>query len=150
RARRRGRADRLHRLRGRATRVSARWRRSAPRARAARVRSAAASGAPCSPVQSTRRGCLMRLFVALAPPAGVLDDLDAACAPLRLGREDLRWTSRELWHVTLAFLGEVSEERLDRLVPRLERAARRHLVFGLSPAGAGGGPQPGRGRGRGE
>jgi 2'-5' RNA ligase len=79
----------------------------------------------------------MRLFVALAPPAGVLDDLDAACAPLRLGREDLRWTSRELWHVTLAFLGEVSEESLDRLVPRLERAARRHLVFGLSLAGAG-------------
>ncbi len=28
----------------------------------------------------------MRLFVGLAPPAGVLDDLDAACAPLRLGR----------------------------------------------------------------
>ena len=86
----------------------------------------------------------MRLFVALAPPAGVLDDLDAACAPLRLGREDLRWTSRELWHVTLAFLGEVSEESLDRLVPRLERAARRHLVFGLSLAGAGAFPSQAR------
>ena len=79
----------------------------------------------------------MRLFVGLAPPAAVLDDLDAACAPLRQGREDLRWTSRELWHITLAFLGEVGEESLDRLVPRLERAARRHLVFGLSLAGAG-------------
>jgi 2'-5' RNA ligase len=79
----------------------------------------------------------MRLFVGLAPPAAVLDDLDAVCAPLRPAREDLRWTSRELWHITLAFLGEVSEESLDRLVPRLERAARRHLVFGLSLAGAG-------------
>ena len=79
----------------------------------------------------------MRLFVGLAPPAAVLDDLDAVCAPLRPAREDLRWTSRELWHITLAFLGEVSEETLDRLVPRLERAARRHLVFGLSLAGAG-------------
>jgi 2'-5' RNA ligase len=86
----------------------------------------------------------MRLFVGLAPPAAVLDDLDAACAPLRLGREDLRWTSRELWHITLAFLGEVAEEGLDRLLPRLERAARRHLAFGLSLAGAGAFPGPAR------
>ena len=86
----------------------------------------------------------MRLFVGLAPPAAVLDNLDAACAPLRSGREDLRWTSRELWHITLAFLGEVGEESLSRLLPRLERAARRHLTFGLSLAGAGAFPSPAR------
>jgi len=86
----------------------------------------------------------MRLFVGLAPSAAALDDLDAACAPLRLGRGDLRWTSRELWHVTLAFLGEVSEDRLAGLLPRLERAARRHLAFGLRLAGAGAFPAPGR------
>lgn len=86
----------------------------------------------------------MRLFVGLAPPAAVLDDLDAACAPLRPGRGDLRWTSRELWHVTLAFLGEVSEESLAPLLPRLERAARRHLGFGLSLASAGAFPSPAR------
>ena len=86
----------------------------------------------------------MRLFVGLAPPAAVLDDLDAACAPLRPGRGDLRWTSRELWHITLAFLGEVSEGGLDRLLPRLERGARRHLAFGLSLAGAGAFPSPER------
>jgi RNA 2',3'-cyclic 3'-phosphodiesterase len=90
------------------------------------------------------RECVMRLFVGLAPPAAVLDDLDAACAPLRTGRDDLRWTSRELWHITLAFLGEVSEQSLDRLMPRLERAARRHLAFGLSLAGAGAFPRPAR------
>ena len=79
----------------------------------------------------------MRLFVGLAPPAAVLDHLDAACAPFRLVRDDLRWTSRELWHVTLAFLGEVSEETLDHLAPGLERAAGRHRAFTLSVAGAG-------------
>ena len=79
----------------------------------------------------------MRLFVGLAPPPAVLDDLDAACEPLRPGRGDLRWTSRELWHITLAFLGEVTEETLVRLLPRLERAARRHRGFSLSLAGAG-------------
>jgi RNA 2',3'-cyclic 3'-phosphodiesterase len=79
----------------------------------------------------------VRLFVGLAPPAAALDDLDAACAPFRLARDDLRWTSRELWHVTLAFLGEVSEETLVRLGPGLERAAGRHHAFTLSVAGAG-------------
>jgi RNA 2',3'-cyclic 3'-phosphodiesterase len=86
----------------------------------------------------------MRLFVGLAPPAGALDHLDAACAPLRPGRGDLRWTSRELWHITLAFLGEVSEDRLPALLPRLERAAGRHRAFGLSLAGAGAFPGPAR------
>ena len=86
----------------------------------------------------------MRLFVGLAPPQAALDDLDTSCAPLRPGRDDLRWTSRELWHITLAFLGEVSEESLVRLLPRLERAARRHLAFGLSLAGAGAFPSPAR------
>jgi 2'-5' RNA ligase len=84
----------------------------------------------------------VRLFVGLAPPAAALDDLDAACAPFRLVRDDLRWTSRELWHVTLAFLGEVSEETLVRLLPRLERAAGRHRPFSVNVAGAGAFPKP--------
>jgi 2'-5' RNA ligase len=86
----------------------------------------------------------MRLFVGLAPPAVVLDDLDAAWAPFRPGRDDLRWTSRELWHITLAFLGEVSEESLARLLPRLERAAGRHRAFSLQVAGAGAFPRAAR------
>jgi 2'-5' RNA ligase len=86
----------------------------------------------------------MRLFVALALPHPVMDDLDAACAPFRPGRDDLRWTSRELWHVTLAFLGEVSEQSLARLLPRLDRGARRHSAFGLAVAGAGAFPGPAR------
>jgi RNA 2',3'-cyclic 3'-phosphodiesterase len=86
----------------------------------------------------------VRLFVDLAPPAAALGDLDRACAGLRPGREDLRWTSRELWHITLAFLGEVSEESLTSLLPRLERAAGRHRALGLSLAGAGAFPGPAR------
>ena len=86
----------------------------------------------------------MRLFVAVAPPAEVLDEMEAACAPLRSGREDLRWTSREAWHVTLAFLGEVAETSANRLLPRLERAAWRHQQFALAFAGAGAFPAAGR------
>jgi RNA 2',3'-cyclic 3'-phosphodiesterase len=86
----------------------------------------------------------VRLFIALAPPPAALDDLDAVFAPYRAGRADLRWTDRELWHVTLAFLGEVGEESLVQLEPRLERAARRHRTFPLSVSGAGAFPKPAR------
>jgi RNA 2',3'-cyclic 3'-phosphodiesterase len=79
----------------------------------------------------------MRLFVALALPPAVIADLDAACAPLRARRDDLRWTSTDAWHVTLAFLGEVPGQSVDRLIPRLERGARRHGAFWMSFRGAG-------------
>jgi RNA 2',3'-cyclic 3'-phosphodiesterase len=77
----------------------------------------------------------VRLFVGLVPSSAALDDLDGACAPFRLARDDLRWTGRELWHLTLAFLGEVSEESLPRLLPWLERAAGRNRSCTLSVAG---------------
>jgi 2'-5' RNA ligase len=86
----------------------------------------------------------VRLFVALAPPAAALDHLDAACASYRPSWGGLRWTSRGQWHVTLAFLGEVSAQALARLEPELERAARRHRAPGLSLAGAGAFPGPAR------
>ena len=82
-------------------------------------------------------GELMRLFVAIAPPPAVLDELDALVEPLRVSRLDLRWTSREAWHVTLAFLGQVDEAAVARLLPRLERAAGRHQQVRLAFAGAG-------------
>ncbi len=68
----------------------------------------------------------MRLFVALLPPKEVLAELEAAVAPLRPGWPGLRWAGQDRWHVTLAFLGEVSEGRLDGLRERLGRAASRH------------------------
>jgi RNA 2',3'-cyclic 3'-phosphodiesterase len=97
------------------------------------------SGGPGSPP-----GDPMRLFVAIAPPPAVLDELDALAGPLRASRHDLRWTSREAWHVTLAFLGQVDETAVARLLPRLERAARRHHSFRLAFCGAGAFPSPAR------
>jgi 2'-5' RNA ligase len=67
----------------------------------------------------------MRLFVALAPPAAVLSDLDAAVAPHRAARPDLRWTGRPDWHVTLAFLGDVPAPAVPRLALELERERSR-------------------------
>ena len=89
------------------------------------------------PVISAASGETVRLFVAIAPPASVLDELAELAAPFQSSRQDLRWTNRGAWHVTLAFLGEVQESTLDNLLPRLERAAGRHHEIGLAFAGAG-------------
>jgi RNA 2',3'-cyclic 3'-phosphodiesterase len=91
----------------------------------------------------------VRLFVAVTPPAGVLSDLDAAVAAARAGRggrRDLRWTGLADWHITLAFLGEVTAPVADRLAPQLERAAQRHPPLSLAFAGAGAFPDPARAR----
>ena len=88
----------------------------------------------------------MRLFVAIAPAPGVLDELEARVAPLRPAWPGLRWTGRPAWHVTLAFLGEVGEDTVPALAQRLERAAHRHPSLSLSFAGAGAFPAPGRAR----
>jgi RNA 2',3'-cyclic 3'-phosphodiesterase len=101
-------------------------------------------GPPGSGGSGTAPGNHMRLFVAIAPPSAVLDELDALVEPLRARWQELRWTNREAWHVTLAFLGQVEESAATRLVPRLERAARRHPSIQLAFSGAGAFPATGR------
>ncbi|MEU6231817.1 RNA 2',3'-cyclic phosphodiesterase [Kitasatospora sp. NPDC047058] len=81
----------------------------------------------------------MRLFVAVLPPAEVLQGLHDAVAPVRglPGAERLRWTTVEGWHLTLAFLGEVPEQRLPELEAGLAAVAEVNPVHRLRVSGAG-------------
>lgn len=84
--------------------------------------------------------------MAVAVPEAVAADLDRAVGPLRGAWPLLRWTGRDAWHLTLAFLGEMPEEATARLEPRLERAAGRHPRLSLSLGGAGTFPGAARAR----
>jgi 2'-5' RNA ligase len=86
----------------------------------------------------------MRLFVAVVLPPGVTAELAAALDRVRPQWPGLRWTGPESWHVTLAFLGEVSETVVPELSTRLERAARRHPAQELAISGTGTFPGPSR------
>jgi 2'-5' RNA ligase len=88
----------------------------------------------------------MRLFVAIQPSSDALAELAAVVEPLRMAAPELRWTGRESWHLTLAFLGEVDERALTDLSTRLERAARRHPPQQMSIAGGGAFPSATRAR----
>jgi RNA 2',3'-cyclic 3'-phosphodiesterase len=79
----------------------------------------------------------MRLFIAIAVPAKIASELEAAVAPLRSSWPSLRWTGRDAWHLTLAFLGEVNDVVAAGLGGPLGAAAAGHRCLPLSLAGAG-------------
>jgi RNA 2',3'-cyclic 3'-phosphodiesterase len=69
-----------------------------------------------------------RLFVAAVPPAAVLDRVAALPRP---EVEGLRWTSRDQWHVTLRFLGRVTD--VDGVRAALERVSFSRCEARLGP-----------------
>lgn len=73
----------------------------------------------------------MRTFVGLWPPPAVLDALEALPRP---DHPALRWTTREQWHVTLRYLGELDEGAVpglgERLDAELGRVAPSELHLG--------------------
>jgi 2'-5' RNA ligase len=75
----------------------------------------------------------MRCFAAVWPPAEVADALAALPrAPIA----GLRWSSRDQWHVTLRFFGELGQDEVDAAANALAAVART----AASPLEARGGP----------
>lgn len=87
----------------------------------------------------------MRMFAALVPPPEAVEDLDAFLA-VRREAAPFRWTPAEHLHLTLAFLAEVPDRRLDELVERLGRAAARRTSFPAVVGGGGAFPNAARAR----
>ena len=92
----------------------------------------------------------LRLFVALEPPDPVRRRLAAVQGELRSagGRhsDEVRWVAPDRMHLTLQFLGEVPEERLDAVRDAVARAAAASLPLRLEVRGAGGFPSARRPR----
>jgi 2'-5' RNA ligase len=84
----------------------------------------------------------MRLFVGLWPSHEAIAQLGAAVEEIRSGpaasgSDRVRWTAPTQWHLTLAFLGEVSDDHLPQLRRRLARTAARRHAPTLEFSGAG-------------
>ncbi|MFC6285519.1 RNA 2',3'-cyclic phosphodiesterase [Nocardioides sp. GCM10027113] len=87
----------------------------------------------------------MRAFVALSPSEEAVEHLDESLS-VRREAAPFRWARPEQFHVTLAFLADVADRRLDDLRERLERAARRRTAFPVRLAGGGAFPNAARAR----
>lgn len=79
----------------------------------------------------------MRAFVALQPPPAAVEELEAFLEPRAEASPDWRWVPPENFHVTLAFLGDVDDDHLDRLIDALADVARRQQPLQLAIRGAG-------------
>lgn len=88
----------------------------------------------------------MRLFVAVNLPEALRQELWAAGEAVRRGAPPVRWVRPEGIHVTLKFLGDVPEERVEELRVALGRAAAGLRPFDLIVEGAGVFPGPARPR----
>lgn len=74
----------------------------------------------------------IRVFVALELPPALRDELSAL--QLRFGRaaDAARWVAAELLHVTVRFIGGVSEERAAAVIRAAQEAAQHGAPFSLS------------------
>jgi 2'-5' RNA ligase len=88
----------------------------------------------------------VRLFIAVNLPDAEKDRMWDALSPLRDGHLGVRWIARDAIHLTLKFLGEVTDAQVDRVAARLGRVAARHTPFELRLAGVGGFPSLDRAR----
>jgi 2'-5' RNA ligase len=79
----------------------------------------------------------VRLFVALEPPAEVVDHADRALGPVRERWPDVRWVPSARWHLTLAFYGEVPDAKVAGTQRMVERRLAGHGPVELRLRGAG-------------
>lgn len=86
----------------------------------------------------------MRAFLAIRPPEHVITDLDTYLEPRRLAEDDWRWSRPEQFHLTLAFLADLPDHRLDELVATGEAWAARQQPLPMRLSGAGAFPDPAR------
>jgi len=73
-----------------------------------------------------------RLFLAIGLPPPIKQ----ALAPLVASLPDVRWTPEEQLHLTLRFLGDVEEERIETLTDRLSTLHVQKFLLSLEGAGA--------------
>ncbi len=73
----------------------------------------------------------MRLFVALNLPKKEKDRVYRAAKPLRDEGLPVRWIEPDTYHVTLKFLGEVGDQRLEAIGQALDKVATSNTPFDL-------------------
>jgi 2'-5' RNA ligase len=82
----------------------------------------------------------MRTFIAIELPEEIKKQIEKLQAPLKRTRAYVSWVKPGNIHVTLKFLGEVPEEKIDDVFSATERAVEGIGSFGMSLKGTGGFP----------
>lgn len=78
---------------------------------------------------------LDRAFVAVVLPPAVLDAIDGRVGSSRTDDDGVRWSRREQWHLTLRFLGRVTD--VYAVADAVRRACARTTAFEVQLGGSG-------------
>ena len=94
---------------------------------------------PSTPSSNEKTENVQRLFVAIPVPASARNELARAQLLLQAGAPPraLRWTNPEQIHLTLIFLGDVPEPRVEALNAAVLAACARHQPMTLRAEGIG-------------
>jgi 2'-5' RNA ligase len=79
----------------------------------------------------------VRLFLAINFAPALRREIAAATAPLRECAPELAWTAEDRLHLTLKFLGEQAEDRLDALSAALAKTTAQHRELVMNVGGIG-------------
>lgn len=80
----------------------------------------------------------MRLFIGFRPSDEAVAHAAEAVVRIKPTASVIRWIPPERWHITFAFLGDVSDDLLPRITERLDRICRDAAqIHGVQVAGAG-------------
>lgn len=76
---------------------------------------------------------MKRLFLAISLPDGMIDAFEETMAPYKKDQhlKDAKWVSRENYHVTVLFLGDIVEAHLAEMQTILRGIANRISPFSL-------------------
>jgi 2'-5' RNA ligase len=83
----------------------------------------------------------MRTFIAIELPKEIKDSLASLQAQLKTSGADVKWVEPQNIHLTLKFLGEVDEKKLEKIVNILEEVAKNKNPFFLSISSIGAFPK---------
>ncbi|MGC2398685.1 MAG: RNA 2',3'-cyclic phosphodiesterase [Acidobacteriaceae bacterium] len=75
----------------------------------------------------------MRLFVGIPLAAAVVEELAAVSLRLQSKSDDLRWSTRESWHITLQFLGNTPQ--YECIVARLRELRSAPVAIQMESVG---------------
>src|SRR3990170_647769 len=82
----------------------------------------------------------MRTFVAIELPQELTSKIDQLQAVLRKTKADVSWVKPQNVHITLKFLGEVKEEKIEEVYQTVEKSVVGIKKFQVSLQGLGGFP----------
>lgn len=89
---------------------------------------------------------MIRTFIAISVPEQVKERISDLQRKLKTRGGDVKWVRPKSMHLTLKFLGDVEESRIDTIAETVREAVITQKPFTISVSGTGVFPHPGRPR----